>query len=53
MEKFGKILRKNCFLRNFIEEQMREVKGVGRRTQILDDMRNRIRFWALKEEAED
>jgi hypothetical protein len=31
---------------------MTEVKGVGRRTQLLDDLKNR-RYWKLKEEAED
>ena len=31
---------------------MTEVKGVGRRKQLLDDLRNR-RYWELKEEAED
>ena len=37
-----------------IEGQMTEVKGVGRRrTQLLDDLRNRRRYWELKEEAED
>ena len=31
-----------------------EVKGVGgRRTQLFDDLRNRKRYWELKEEAED
>jgi hypothetical protein len=30
-----------------------EVKGVGRRTQLLHDLRNRRRNWELKEEAED
>ena len=29
------------------------LKGVGRRTQLLDDLRNRRRYWELKEEAED
>jgi hypothetical protein len=30
------------------------VKGVRRRrTQLLDDLRNRRRYWELKEEAED
>jgi hypothetical protein len=30
------------------------VKGVGRRrTQLLDDLRNRRRYWEFKEEAED
>ena len=32
---------------------MTEVKEVGRRTQLLDDLRNRRRYWELKEEAED
>jgi hypothetical protein len=33
---------------------MTEVKGVGRRrTQLLDDLRNRRRYWELKEEVED
>ena len=31
-----------------------EVKGVGRRrTQLLDDLRDRRTYWELKEEAED
>ena len=35
------------------EGQMTEVKGVGRRrTQLLDDLRNRRRYWELKKEAE-
>ena len=50
----GHILRRNCFLHDAIEGQMTEVKGVGRRrTQLLDDLRNRRRYWELKEEAED
>ena len=33
---------------------MTEVKSVGRRrTQLLDDLRNRRRYWELKEETED
>jgi hypothetical protein len=33
---------------------MTGVKGVGtRRTQLLDDLRNRSRYWELEEEAED
>ena len=41
-------------LRDAIEGQMTEGKGVGRktRTRFLDDLRNR-RFWGLKEKAED
>ena len=34
----------NCLLRDVIEGQMTEVKGVGRRTQLLDDLRNRRRY---------
>ena len=50
----GRILRRNCLLRDAIG-QMTEVKGVGRRrrTQLLDDPRNRRRYCELKEEAED
>ena len=47
------ILRRNYLLHDDIEGQMTEVKRVGRRrTQLLDDLRNR-RYWELKEEAED
>ena len=50
----GHILRRNCLLHDLIEGQMTEVRGVGRRrTQLLDDLRNRRRYWELKEEAED
>ena len=36
------------------EGQMTEVKGAGRRrTQLLDDLRNRRIYWDLKEETED
>ena len=50
----GHILRRNCLLHDDIEGQMMEVKGVGRRTtQLLDDLKNRKRYWELKEEAED
>ena len=48
------ILRRNCLFHDAIEGQMTEVKGVGRRrTQLLDDLRYRRRYWKLKEEAED
>jgi hypothetical protein len=30
-----------------------EVKGAGRRTRLLDDLRNRRRYWELKEEDKD
>ena len=49
----GDILRRNCLLHDAIEGQMMEVKGVGRRTQLLDDLRNRRRYWELNEETED
>jgi hypothetical protein len=32
---------------------MTEVKGVGRRIQLLDDLRKRRGYWELKKEAED
>ena len=38
----GHIPRRNCLLYDAIEVQMTEAKGVGRRrTQLLDDLRNR------------
>ena len=40
----------NCFLHDAIEEQMTEVKVAG---MILDILRNRRRYWELKEEAVD
>ena len=50
----GHILRRNCLLHDTTEGQITEVKGVGRRrTQFLDDLRRRRRYWELKEEAED
>ena len=50
------ILRKSCLLHDAIEEQMTDVKGVGRRRrrrQLLNNLRNRRRYWELKEEAKD
>ena len=42
------ILRRNYLLHDAIEGQMTEVKGVWRRrTQLLDDLRNRRRYWEL------
>jgi hypothetical protein len=48
------ILRRNCLLYDVIERQMTEVKGVRRRriSHLLDDLRNRRRYFELKEEAE-
>ena len=48
------ILRRNCLLHDALEGQMTELKGIRRRrTQLLDDLRNRKRHWVLKKEAED
>ena len=52
----GHILGINCLLRDAIEGQITEVEGIGRkrrRTQLLDDLRNRRRYWELKEKDED
>jgi hypothetical protein len=51
----GHILRRICLLHDAIKGLMTEVKGVGRRrrTQLFDDLRNRRRYWELKEEAVD
>ena len=49
----GYIQRRNCLLHDAIEGEMMKVKGVGRRTQLLDDLRNSRRYWELKEETED
>ena len=50
----GHILRRNCLLHDAIEGRITEVRGVGiRRTQLLDDLRDRRRYWEVKEEAED
>ena len=49
-------IEKKLPLYDAIEGQMTDVKGVGRRrrrTQLIDDLRNRRRYWELKEEAED
>ena len=32
---------------------MMEEKGVGKRTKLLNNLRNRRRYWEVKEEAED
>ena len=51
--RIGHILRINCILHGAIQGQRTEVKGGRRRTQLPDDLRNRRRYWELKEEAED
>ena len=43
----GPILRRN-WLYDALEGPMTKVKGVGRRTQFLDDLRNRRGYWELK-----
>ena len=50
----GHILRIHGLVSDAIEGQMTEVKGIEiRKTQLLDDLRNRRRYWELNEEAED
>ena len=49
----GHVVMRNCLIHDAIEGQMTQVKGVERRrTQLLDDLRNRRRYWELKEEPE-
>jgi hypothetical protein len=51
-------LRRNCLLKYIIEEklegriEMKERLG-GRRKQLLDDLKEKRRYWKLKEEALD
>ena len=48
------ILRRNCLLHDAIDGDTTEMKGVGRRrTQLLDDLRNRRKYWEIKDETED
>jgi hypothetical protein len=48
------ILRRNCLLKHAIEGK---VEGTGRRgnicKQLLDDLKAKLRYWNLKEEALD
>ena len=44
------VLRSNSLLHDVIEGQMTEVER--RRIELLDELRNRRRYWELKEEAE-
>jgi hypothetical protein len=46
--RIGYILTTIYFLYGVNEGQMMELKGVRKRTQILDDLRNRIKHWELK-----
>ena len=50
----GHILRIIYLLHYDIERQMTKVKRVGRRRrQLIDELRNRRKYWELKEETED
>jgi hypothetical protein len=49
-----RIPRRICFRHYAHQGQMSEFEGAGRtRTQLLDDLRNRRKYWELKEEVED
>ena len=47
------ILRVSSLIYDVIEGNVSEVKGIGRRARLLDDLRNRRRYWELKEEEGD
>jgi hypothetical protein len=54
----GHILRRNCLLKHVIEGKLEgriEITGKRgrRRKQLLDDLKERTRYWRLKEEALD
>jgi hypothetical protein len=54
----GHILRRNCLLKHVIEgklEERTEMTGRRgrRRKQLLDDLKEKKRYWKLKEEAID
>jgi hypothetical protein len=54
----GHILRRNCLLKHVIEGKVEGGIGMtGRRgkisKQLLDDLKEKIRYWKLKEEALD
>ena len=52
--RIGHILKRNCLIRDAIEGQMREMKGIERaRSQLFDDLRNSRRYWEVNKEAED
>ena len=45
----GHILRINFLLHDAIEGHITEMKGVGRRrAQLLDDLKNRRKYWELR-----
>ena len=48
------MLKRNCRLRDTIKGRMTDVKRIVRiRTQVFDDLRNRGRYWELKEVTEN
>jgi hypothetical protein len=47
----GHILRRNCLLKHVIEGKLEGRKG--RRKQLLDDLKEKRRYWNLKEDALD
>jgi hypothetical protein len=54
----GHILRRNCLLKHYIEEKIDgRIEMTGRRgrrrKQLLDDLKEKRRYWKLKEEAVD
>jgi hypothetical protein len=55
-KRIGHILRRNCLLKHVIERQLEgrieitERRG-KRRKQLLDDLKEKRRYWKLKEEA--
>jgi hypothetical protein len=51
----GHILRRNCLLKRVIEGKLKGRTGRRgrRRKQRLDDLKEKIRYWKLKEEALD
>jgi hypothetical protein len=55
---FGYILRRNCLLKQVIEGKLEgRIEMTGRRgtrrKQLLDDLKEKRRYWKLKEEALD
>jgi hypothetical protein len=54
----GHILHRNCFLKHAIEGKIEgRIEWTGRRgrrcKQLLDDLKDKRRYWKLKEEALD
>jgi hypothetical protein len=54
----GHILRRNCLLKHVVEEKLEgRIEMTGRRgrrrKQLLDDLKEKRRYWKLKEEALD